>query len=74
MCIRDSSSAIISLIALGSVVSVREGTIIAAVGIGKMVGVFEKLFSKRKSEMPNGESVISPTVEMEELPVAAEEL
>ena len=42
-----ATSAVLSLIYLGGFIGVREGTIIAAVGIGKIIGIIQKVFKNQ---------------------------
>lgn len=52
----------LSLLFLGGLIGVREGTIIAAVGIGKIIGVLNKIFKKQidgLDEFINGDKVVS---------------
>ncbi|SHI43368.1 Uncharacterized membrane protein YczE [Dethiosulfatibacter aminovorans DSM 17477] len=55
-------AAALSLLFLGGLIGVREGTIIAAVGIGKIIGVLNKIFKnqiERLDEFINGDKAIT---------------
>lgn len=68
-CCLTLAAAILSLVGFGQLAGVREGTIISALGVGKFMGVFVKLFGLRLHEFvaPLGAEDLDPDPEAGDL-------